>query len=236
MASVTRDGFLHLVAPLIGMEVSSFWQGYGSTLCVDLGRLVPVIRFGRRRRSESEASFMLEWNWRLESDAGVIIGAMNSCPLVEAALSPRVGLRVRAVGLEGVLPELVVEFSDGTRLRSFAPIEGDELQWTVFLRDGSWLHYERGEIRRKHSSDKDTPSSFTDEERLRSEIAENASQRWGARTTAATAGNCGACVYWVPLDGPGHFLDYGVCSCGESVFDGRVVAFRSGCAAFSPQE
>jgi hypothetical protein len=45
-------------------------------------------------------------------------------------------------------------------------------------------------------------------------------------------GACNDCVFYVRLDGTGHFLDYGVCTSPRSIFDGKVVSFRSGCAAF----
>jgi hypothetical protein len=55
---------------------------------------------------------------------------------------------VKSVSILGELPELRVAFDDGRALQAFTTVEGQP-EWTVFLRDGSWLRVTRGRLHRE---------------------------------------------------------------------------------------
>src|SRR5262249_50399956 len=72
---LTRAAFAELVTAAQGLEVSHTWQGYGSAIFLELGRL-------RRAKGENnphgEFSIMLEWSWRVESQRRVDFGSWSS--------------------------------------------------------------------------------------------------------------------------------------------------------------
>jgi len=231
--SLTKEEFDRIVKPILGLEISRSWQGYGSALGIELGRLQPTS--GNPRSLQGEASILLEWCWRFESEREVVFGAFDSHPVIETGLAGLMGSRVVDIRLEGRLPELVFELSSGLWLRTFAPLGGDP-RWTIFLLDGSWLSIGKGVVQRQsETSSPAGPGSEEDEgETVRSEIAAAAAERWGRKEIPEARGQCEDCVFYVRLDGSGHYLDYGACSSPRSIFDGRIVSFRSGCAAFTP--
>jgi len=234
---LTREEFDHIVKPLLGLEISRPWQGYGSALGIELGRLLTT--FERTGSLQGEASLMLEWTWRFESEREVVFGAFDSHPVIETGLARVTGSRVVGIRLEGRVPELVFELSSGLWLRSFAPLGGDP-RWTIFLPDGSWLLVDKGVVQRQSEesspagSDSESGSEEDEGETVRSGIAAAAAARWGRKEIPGARGHCENCVFYVRLDGAGHYLDYGACGSPGSIFDGRIVSRRSGCAAFTP--
>lgn len=229
---IPREEIASLTRPLIGLEVARAYQGYGSTARIDLGRLIPAI--GRRRGLRAEASLMLEWDWRFETDSGIVFGSSSSNPVQEAGLAELAGQSVVAAGVEGRLPEIVVELSGGLRARSCSCHEGDP-RWGLWLPDDTWIHCEAGVLHHERMGE-GKARELTEEEREEFDHAEVTAERWGERIVPDAPGSCDDCAYYVRLDGTGHFLDYGVCSSPRSIFDGRVVSFRSGCAAFVASE
>jgi hypothetical protein len=231
--SLTKGAFDRIVKPLLGLEISRPWQGYGSALGIELGRLLTT--FEKTGSLQGEASVMLEWTWRFESEREVVFGAFDSNPVIETGLAGLAGSRVVDVRLEGRVPELVLELSSGLWLRTFAPLGGNP-RWTIFLPDGSWLLVDKGVVQRQ--SDESSPAGphlEEDEvETLRSEIAAAAAQRWGRKEIPEARGRCKNCIFYIRLNGAGHYLNYGACGSPGSIFDGRIVSRRSGCAAFAP--
>jgi hypothetical protein len=222
MTIIERDQFEPLVVPLVGLEVSRPWQGYGSALFLEL------------KGMKSEASIMIQWDWRFEEKDAVSFGWADSHPLIESRLAAVRGQTVVAVRLEGRLPELVVELSGALWLRSFAPLEGDP-QWAIKTVDQSWIYFERGVLRQTPTGAPAFSEAQQEGEARASDIASAAAERWDTLEVPDAPGHCDDCEFFVRLDGGGQFLDYGVCSNGNSPFDGRVVSFRSGCKAFSPE-
>lgn len=226
---ISREDFASLALPLIGIEVARAFQGYGSAALLDLGRLTPG-RQGRR----AEALLMLEWDWRFETDSEIVFGSSSSNPDVDAGLAQLEGQRLVAVSLEGRLPELVVELSGGLRARSCSCREGDP-RWGLRLPDETWLHFVEGVLQHTRLENV-MPWELPAEERAAFDHARATAERWGDKAVPGALGCCNDCAYYVRLDGTGNFLDYGVCSSPRSLFDGRVVSFRSGCAAFVASE
>lgn len=226
--TISREEVASLTRPLIGLEVARAYQGYGSVVHMDFGRLMPAI--GRRQGLRAEASLMLEWDWRFETDSGVVFGSSCSGPDLAAGLAELAGQSVVAVGVEGRLPELVVELSGGLRARSCSCHEGDP-RWGLWLPDGTWIHCEAGVLHHSRMGE-GKAEELTEEERGEFDHAKITAERWGERIVPDAPGFCDDCACYVRLDGTGDFLDYGVCSSPRSIFDGKVVSFRSGCAAF----
>jgi hypothetical protein len=225
---VSPDEFRNLTRPSIGLGVSLTRQVNGCMLVMDLGRLTPTP--GPRRYLRGEVSILFEWDWRFETDSGVLFGSSSSDPFVYAQLASLGAQTVLEIDLERGIPDLVVELSGGMRVRSASCAEGDP-RWSVWLADGSWLHCEEEALHHEAPGRGEAPRLTLEEEAeiVRSEAA---AKRWGERLSSA-AGCCGNCAHHVRLDGPASFLDYGVCSSPRSLLDGRVVSLRSGCAAFA---
>lgn len=229
---ISREEIASLTRPLIGLEVARAYQGYGSVVHMGFGRLIPAI--GRWKGLRAEASLMLEWDWRFETDSGVVFGSSSSNPDLDAGLAELAGQSVVAISLEGRLPELVVELSGGLRARSCSCHEGDP-RWGLWLPDGTWIHCKAGMLHHSRMGE-GKAAELTEEESAELDHAKATAERWGDRTVPDAPGHCDICAYYVRLDGTGHFLDYGVCSSPRSIFDGKVVSFRSGCAAFVATE
>jgi hypothetical protein len=225
---VSREEFPSLTRPLIGLKVARASQGYGSAILVDLGRLIPEI--GGRRSLRAEAALILEWDWRFETESGIVCGSSSSNPAIADGLAELEGRSVVAVRVEGRLPELVAELDGGLWIRSCACVEGDP-QWSLRLPGGSWLHCEAGAIHRLRKGEAEAGEPVEEEDDGLA-LAEAAAKRWGEKLVPEARGFCADCACYIRLDGPGHLLDYGVCGSPRSIFDGRVVSFRSGCAAF----
>lgn len=138
------DSFEALTRPLIGLQVALARQAYGSVLMIELGRLTQGS--GSRRYLRGDASLVLEWSWRFETDSGIAFGSSSSAPFVYAQLAELRGQKVTGVRLEGRFPELVLELSGGLKARSLACVESDP-GWWLWLPDRSSLHWEDGDVR-----------------------------------------------------------------------------------------
>lgn len=225
---VSREEFSDLTRSMIGLPVSLARQGLDGALILDLGRLTPTS--GPRRYLCGEVSLVLEWDWRFEWKSEIVFGASSSEAYVYAQLSTLSGQSVVGVRVQGEVPELVVDFSQGLRARSFASAEGDA-RWNLGLADGSCLYCERGALHHEPCGAGDAVR-LSQEEASEMARAAAAADRWGERLSA-TSNGCKDCAHLVRLDGFAKFRDYGVCSSPRSLLDGRVVSLRSGCAAFT---
>jgi hypothetical protein len=230
---ISREELARLTHPLIGLEVSRASSGYGSAVLMDFGQLTPVT-LGRRQSLRGEARLMLEWDWRFETDLGIVFGSSSSNPDLAAGLAELEGQSVVALSVEGNPPDLVVELSGGLRARSCSCREGDP-RWALWLPDRTFIHCEAGVLHHLRMGE-GRAEEMTEEERAEFDHAEVTAQRWGPRAVPNAPGLCDDCVYYIRLDGTGDFLDYGVCTSPRSIFDGKVVSFRSGCAAFVANE
>lgn len=153
-------------------------------------------------------------------------GSSNSRPKILRGISSLKGTTTRKLSLVGEVPELVVMFSNGERLRSMAMLTGDP-KWSVGLSDGRYVYPKSGKLLVGEGG-----SSLTAQQERAFELAEQTAARWGVPVAEPVAGKCRQCEWFVPIDGEGHLLDYGVCISSKSPFDGRVVTYSSGCPAF----
>ncbi len=143
--SISLQQFHALTHPLIGLPISRAREGYYTTALLYLGELKER-RFSRDKTVlEGEASFMLEWHWRVEKEK-VIWFSSHSCETKrEEGLASLEGKLVCGITVEGRLPELVIELSDDIWIKSFNLAE-EQPQWTVFLKEGSWILSRFGEL------------------------------------------------------------------------------------------
>lgn len=144
----SNDNFDTLTRPLIGLQVSlarqASRQASGSVLMLELGLLTQGA--GSCPYLRGDATLVLEWSWRFETESGVAFGSSSSAPFVAAQLAELRGQRVTGIRLEGRFPELVLELSGGLRARSLACIESDP-GWWLWLPDRSSLRWEDGAVR-----------------------------------------------------------------------------------------
>ena len=75
---------------------------------------------------------------------------------------------------------------------------------------------------------------FTDVEKLSSKHSENTVKRWKDIVPAKSFNNhCRNCTYYLSTSGRFYFWDFGICSNGKSVYDGKVVGVKSSCENYS---
>jgi hypothetical protein len=225
---VSREEFMDLARPLVGLPVSLARQRMDGTLLIDLGSLRPAS--GPRRGVRGEVALVLEGDWRFEVESGVLFGSSSTEAFVYAQLLALAGQTVTAFSLAPELPELAVELSQGIRAHSFACNEGGP-RWSLWLPDDSWLYCEDGALHHEPAGRGDVPR-LSEIEEAKLARSEDAAERWGERASTAS-GRCAGCECFIRLDGFGKFGEYGVCSSPRSLQDGRLVSLRSGCAAFA---
>jgi hypothetical protein len=221
----TTEKFQKLIQPLLDLPVSLPWKGFGSAVFLELGSLAPP-ESPRLHHHKGEACISVEWDWRVEAEAEILYGSSNSRPKIEAGIQTLQGATVQALSVAGQIPELVVQFSNGHRLRSMVMVAGDP-EWLIRLPDGMLVYARRGRliVRAGEASESEKKQGvFT--------LAERTAARWGAPEADPKLGSCVHCAFYVRLDGEGRFLNYGGCMAESGPFDGRVVAKNSGCPAF----
>ena len=227
---LSREEFHQLTRPLIGLTVSRPWKGYGSAVFFELGELTPS---GQPHRSHlaGAASIRVEWDWRVEAATTVLYGSSNGRPEIAAGIAALQGTTVQAMTVDGDIPELVIQFSNGHCLRTMVMVTGDP-EWRIKLAEDRYVYAQLGELYIGAGAE----ATLTAAQRGAFARAQQTVTRWGTPTTAPRQGNCIDCASYVPLDGDGPLLDYGCCTAELSPFDGKVVARSSGCAVFSSEQ
>jgi hypothetical protein len=121
-------------APLVGLAVNNVWQGYGSAIFLEFGRLEK-----RQRRDGSpgnppgEWGLMIEWSWRIEGKRRIWCGSWSDGARWPRALSRLLHSTITSVSLFGRLPELDIGFSNGLHILSMMTCESDP-EWVLFNR------------------------------------------------------------------------------------------------------
>jgi len=116
--------FDELVRPLNGMRVSRAWNGYGSAICLDLGELHEEPA-GNRSSLCGEAAILIQWDWRAEFKAGVVVGSSSSRKSIKQFLERLEGRRINSVSLDDIGPELRIQFSNCIVIRSMVMHRAD---------------------------------------------------------------------------------------------------------------
>jgi hypothetical protein len=212
------------LAQLADMSVSAVWKGYGTAIFLELGNLSPV---DQRRGPKGEVTIYISWDWRVEKGNRVMFGSSNSSPEMADGIATLVGLTVKGATIQGMVPELLIAFSDEARLQSAAMCT-DTSEWDVSLPGNIWISCVDGVVYAGDGSG----MALSDEEEALLNHADITAQRWGIPVAAAPAGRCEQCVHMMRIDGSSHLLDFGVCTSADSPLDGRVINAASGCAVF----
>lgn len=219
------EAFSKLTQQLVGLTVALPGKAYGSSIYLELGRLT-TIKSKRRDYALGEACISVSWDWRVEHNSTVLYGSSNSGQRIERGISELQDSRVECISVMGVVPELVVTFSNGHILRSMVMVTGDP-EWSVRLPDDRWVFARAGELLVGMGE-----STTSEEEKGAFLHAERTATRWGIPIADPVLGTCRHCNWFKPIDGEGCLLDYGVCTSNVSPFDGRAVNFASGCQEF----
>jgi hypothetical protein len=208
------------------MPISLPWKGHGSAIFLELGNLAPLER-PRQRRQDDDATIYIGWDWRVEDGSRVLYGSSNSKPEIEDGIEALVGITIKNLTIQGSVPELSIEFSNGARLMS-ASMCTDTSGWSIRLPGSVWISCVDGIV----CSGDGAAIGLTPEEEAVFEHAHITAKRWNVPVASGKKGRCDSCTYMIRLDGDADFLDYGVCTSAESPLDGRVVNMASGCASF----
>lgn len=222
--ALTIDEANGALQQLVDMPVSVAWKGAGTTIFLELGT-VPAGE--RQRHPTGEVTIRVGWDWRIEEGNRVLLGSSDSRPDIGGGIATLVGSVVMRATIQGMVPELTIVFSNGSRLQS-ATMCSDAPAWSIRLPGQVWIRCDDGIV---YAGDGTVAVMLPDEEAI-FDHADATAQRWGFPAAPAPAGRCGACTQMRCIDASGALLDYGVCTSASSPLDGRVVNMDSGCAAF----
>lgn len=210
---------------LAGMPVSRTWKGNGTAIFLELGALT---NDAKRRYPRGEVTVYVGWDWRVERGTGVLFGSSNPGSGIADGIATLAGLTIQSAAIAGVVPELLLVFSDGARLQSAAMCTATSA-WDVSLPGDVWMSCVDGAA---CVGDGSAMALSTEDEAV-FDHADATARRWGIRVADAPAGRCDHCTSMRPVDGTGVLLTYGVCTSAASPLDGMVVNDASGCAAFT---
>ena len=120
--------------PLIGLPVSRIWQGYGSAIFVEFGRLQSTTtRDGRAGSPRGQWTLFIEWSWRIEGKRRIWCGSWSDGERWPRAFARLQGQPVTSVETNGRLPEVYLGFANGLYLASMMTAEGDP-SWSLSRR------------------------------------------------------------------------------------------------------
>ena len=152
ISSPSREEFVALTRPLVGMPVSHAWRGHGTALFLEFGTLtMPGPSTPRSRNAKGEATLMVEWSWRVESTRAVQFGSWSGNKKMDNGIERLKARTVIDISLAGRLPEVYIHLSEDRWVHSFMTREGQP-EWTVFLSDHTWITFRGGRIIRERGT------------------------------------------------------------------------------------
>jgi hypothetical protein len=230
--TITAAEFAAVAGPLVGLQISRAWIGYGTAAILELGTLRDETTPDGRSYQRGEATVMIGWSWRVEGPRAVVFGATSTRRQVSEGLAAIEGKLLANILIDGSLPELSIELSNGLRLRSFMCADGDP-EWLVMLADGGAVFVENRELRHAPEGEPTEPDISAEEELILSH-SEQSTRRWSTLVPPSHLfGRCEDCAFFRALEGEFYFYDFGMCTNPGSAHDGNVVAVDSGCPAYS---
>ena len=123
------------------------------------------------------------WDWRVEKGACVHYGSSNSRPQIEQGLYELLGVAIKDLVIQGQVPELLIEFSNGQRLISAAMCT-DMSEWNVRLPGPVWISCDKGVI----YSGEGEALGLSPEEEAGFDHAHRTAKRWGTPTSEGAGG------------------------------------------------
>ena len=137
MSKQPETDFYKFTATLIGLPVYCVWQGYGSAIFLEFGKIIPRIRRdGSPGYSRGEWTLMIQWSWRIEGKRMIWCGSWSDGERWPRVFSRLVGATVGSVALLGRLPEVEIGLSNGLRVLSAMTAEGDP-SWALIDRQNN---------------------------------------------------------------------------------------------------
>ena len=134
----TPEQFVLFCGPLMGLPVSRIWQGYGSAIFLEFGKLTSTRkRDGQPGSPRGEWTLFIEWSWRIEGKRRVWCGSWSDGERWPRAFARLQSANVLSLSLYGRLPEVDLALSNGLHLLSSMTAEGDPAWALIRRRDGS---------------------------------------------------------------------------------------------------
>lgn len=122
------------VSPLLGLPLSRLWQGYGSAIFLEFGRLHSTKkRDGQPGSPRGEWSLMIAWSWRIEGKRRIWCGSWSDGERWPRAFARLHNAKVVSISLTGRLPEVDLALSNGLHVVSCMTAEGDP-KWVLMKR------------------------------------------------------------------------------------------------------
>ena len=109
------------ISPFIGKPVSRVWQGNGSAIFLEIGKLTD---------NKGELTIMIEWSWRVEGLKEILFGSFSEHSDYSEALNSLLCQSVCEISFQSRLPEVVVALSSNTWVCSFSTVDGDP-EWAL---------------------------------------------------------------------------------------------------------
>jgi hypothetical protein len=126
--------FSAFTSSLLGLPVSRIWQGYGSAIFLEFGRLQSLRkRDGQPGSPRGEWSLMIEWSWRVEGKRRIWCGSWSDGERWPRAFARLQNASVASITLTGRLPEIDLGLTNGLHLVSAMTAAGDP-SWTLSKR------------------------------------------------------------------------------------------------------
>ena len=126
--------FGRFAAPLIGLPISRIWQGYGSAIFIEFGRMHSTkTRDGRPGSPRGEWTLFVEWSWRIEGKRRIWCGSWSDGERWPRAFARLQGQIVTSIELFGRLPELDLGVANGLHVLTMMTAEGDPA-WSLSRR------------------------------------------------------------------------------------------------------
>lgn len=130
--------FQTFVDTLLGLPVTRVWQGYGSAIFIEFGKLHSTQKKnGQPGSPRGDWSLFIEWSWRIEGKRRIWCGSWSDGERWPRAFARLQNQTVTAVSVTGRLPEIDVALSNGLHIVSMMTSEGDPA-WALTRRlDGA---------------------------------------------------------------------------------------------------
>lgn len=141
---LSETEFAQIVKPLIEMPISWTWRGYGTTIFLEFG----ILKEEEKQRKDGswrisrrgEITLMLQYGWRVERLRSIAFGSDSSKTKIETGLARLRGNQIINVSVEGRLPEIVLQLSNGYWVRSFVAWAGQPA-WSLLFRESANVDY-----------------------------------------------------------------------------------------------
>ena len=150
---ISTDQFAEHVRPISGLPISHVWRGYGSAIFIEFGDLTEcTVQYRGGRQSifhDGQFGVMIQWSWRVERPRSIYFGSWSTNKVIDNRLPKLLHKTVKSIEVEGRLPELVIELSEGLWVHSFSTNEGQPY-WCLYLDrkqiPNLWLKSEGGRV------------------------------------------------------------------------------------------